>query len=111
MQLLMHKLMADRPVAVRFNSYEEAKIFYAEMKSNYPDRVGSWHKVIYTAIDEKGGGVCYCPYFNEKYGGMTHGSVATYHKLGIRVIEFCELLYDDSTEISESDLPFEFLLN
>lgn len=111
MQLLMHKLMADRPIAVRFNSYEEAKIFYEEMKSNYSDRVCGWHKVIYTDSEEKEGGVCYCPYFNEKHGGMTHGSVATYHRYGIRVIEFCELLYDDSTEIAESVLPFEFLLN
>lgn len=111
MQLLMHKMMADKPIAVHFSSYEEAKIFYEEMKSNHPNRVGGWHKVIYTASDEKKGGVCYCPYFNDKHGSMTHGSIETYDRHGIRVIEFYELLYDDSTEIVESVLPFEFLLN
>lgn len=111
MQLLMNKMMADEPIAVRFRSYEEAKIFYEEMKSNYPERVEGWRKAIYTSIDENRGGVCYCPYFNDKHGSMTHGSMATYDRYGVRVIEFHELLYDDSTEIVESVLPFEFLLN
>jgi hypothetical protein len=103
--------MSDKPVAVHFNSYEEAKIFYEEMKANYPDRVGGWDKVIYTAGDERSSGVCYCPYFSHKDGSMTYGSREAYDMRGIRVIEFYELLYDDSTEIVESVLPFEFLLN
>lgn len=111
MQLLMHKLIADEPIAVRFDSYEDAKIFYEEMKANYPGRVGSWSRAIYSVRDEERGGVCYCPYFNEKGETMTYGSVGTYRRHGIKIIEFSELLYDDSAEIEESVLPVEFLMN
>lgn len=112
MQVCFDKLISDRPVAVHFNSKEEAEAFFFEMKSQYPSRVSKWSYAKYPYYDYMGGGgVCYCPYFNQDNRTMTHGSRATYDRHGIRVIEFYELLYDDSTEIAESVLPFEFLLN
>mgnify|MGYP003319155845 CR=1 FL=1 len=110
MRLLMHKLMADEPVAVHFNSFEEAKIFYEEMKRNYPEKVRGWSHVIYAKRDEERGGVCYCPYFNSEYGSMTHASRYTYEEYGTRIVEFYELLSDES-EIAESEIPVVFLLN
>ena len=112
MQLLMNKMMADEPIAVRFSSYAEAKIFYEVMENNFPERVGTWSRAIYSERDERNhGGVCYCPYFNEKGGTMTQGNVGTYRRRVIKIIEFSDLLYDDSVEIEESVLPVEFLMN
>lgn len=107
----MNKLMSDKPVAVRFSSYEEAKIFYEEMKSNYPFYVRNWHFASYSKYDEDRGGVCYCPYFNEHDGSMTHGSKQTYIDHGIRIVEFSDLLFDDEAEIDESALTVDFLIN
>ena len=111
MQLFMNKLMSDKPVAVRFSSYEEAKIFYEEMKSNYPHYVRIWREVIYSKYNETKGGMCYCPYFNTPEGSMTHGSKQTYIDHGIRIVEFSDLLFDDEAEIAESALTVDFLIN
>lgn len=112
MQLYMNKLMSDRPIAVQFKSKAEAKIFFDEMKEHYPRYVRGWFNFIYPYSEEKLGCVCYCPYFNEKDGSMTHGTKDVYIDHGIRVIEFDELLYDeDEVDITESEVSLNFLLD
>lgn len=112
MKIYMHKLMSDRPIAVHFKSKAEAKIFFDEMKEHYPIHVRCWFNFIYPYSEERDGGVCYCPHFNEKDGSMTHGRKSTYINLGIKVIEFDELLYDeDEVDITESEVSLDFLLD
>lgn len=111
MQLYMNKLMGNRPIAVRFGSRAEAELFFSEMKRNYPFYVRNWSCATYQRSDEDRGGVCYCPYFNEHDGSMTHGSKQTYINRCIRVIEFSDLLFDDEEEIAESALSVDFLMN
>lgn len=112
MKIYMQKLMSDRPIAVHFSSKTEARIFFDEMKERYPRYVRHWFNFIYPYSEEKRGGVCYCPYFNEKDGCMTHGIKETYIALGIKVIEFDELLYDeDEVDITESEVSLDFLLD
>lgn len=110
MKLLMHKLMSDKPIAVHFNSIDEANLFFREMKLNYPEKVLGWSEVIYVEHYARNGGVCYCPYFNDRFAGMTHGNRGIYERYGTQVIDFQELLYDNEEEIAESDLSLDFLL-
>lgn len=113
MQVCFDKLMSDRPVAVHFNSKEEAEAFFFEMKSQYPSRVSKWPYARYPYHDYMDeGGVCYCPYFNQENKTMTHGSRDTYKILrGYHVVEFKDLLCDSVIEIDEADIPVEFLFS
>lgn len=108
----MDKLISERPIAVHFQTKNEAELFFNEMKKQYPEYVRGWSRVIYNYEEYRSdGGVCYCPYFNEKYGGMTHGSRRVYEDKGYAVLEFTELLWcEDDKEICDSGLPLEFLL-
>lgn len=111
MQVCFDKLMLDRPVAVHFDSVEEAEAFLTEMKSHHPERVSTWtlgmcQRYVYNGS----GGTCYCPYFNRKDGTMTHGSRYVYETMrGYQIVEFKDLLYDNEIEINETDLTVEFL--
>lgn len=111
MQVCFDKLMLDRPVAVHFDSAEEAEAFLIEMKSRYPERVREWSvgsPHLYAHYNM--GGTCFCPYLNRKNGFMTHGSRYTFEILrGYQVVEFKDLLYDSEIEVNEVDLPVEFL--
>jgi hypothetical protein len=110
MQIYFEKLMGVRPIAVRFANIKQADIFYQAMKSEFPERVKGWWKPAYPVRYEKEGGVCYCPYFNEEYGFMTHGSKLMFtENRRYEVIEFEELLYYSEVEIDDADLPLEFL--
>ena len=111
MQVYFEKLMSSRPVAVHFKTHEEAEMFFRAMKKEYPDRVIHWPNATYPKRYEQRGGVCYCPYLNEKFGSMTHAHRHLFeHDRGYEIVEFADLLYDSETEIDEADLPVEFLL-
>lgn len=108
----MDKLISDRPIAVHFHTKNEAELFLNEMKKQFPGRVASWTSATWR-YDEyyREGGVCYCPYFNDRYGSMTHASRWVYEDKGYSVIEFTDLLWcEDDKEICDSGLPLEFLL-
>lgn len=47
MQLDLSKLIADKPIAVHFSSFEQASMFFYEMKKQYPKVVSAWSKPIY----------------------------------------------------------------
>lgn len=112
MQINFDILMSDSPIAVHFNSEDEAETFLLEMKSHYPERVENWHSVRYPMRDYLHfGGVCYCPYFNSKNGRMRHGSRHTYETdRGYQVVEFADLIAEE-TDICEADIHIEFLFS
>lgn len=115
MELDLSKLVADVPIAVHFSSKDQAEIFYSEIKRQYPSVVRAWSHPIYDSVQEKDGGVCYCPYFNHLEAGfasMTHGSKYTYEvRRGYKVIEFEELIFNlPELETNPIDLQIEFLL-
>ena len=47
MQICFDKLILNQPVAVHFNSEDEAKAFFDEMKSQYPERLRNWSYATY----------------------------------------------------------------
>lgn len=114
MQLDLSKLIADKPIAVHFSSFEQASAFFDEMKRQYPDVVGSWPKPFYEEHYARDGGVCYCPYFNrldDGYARMTHSSRTIYERdRGYKILEFEDLLCNiPELETEEVDLPLSYL--
>lgn len=115
MQLDLSKLIADKPIAVHFTSFEQASAFFDEMKKQYPSVVEGWIRPSYEERYIREGGVCYCPYFNRLDDGlarMTHGSRTIYERdRGYKVLEFEDLQYQPpELETCPVDLQIEFLL-
>lgn len=111
MQIHLSKLISDRPIAVHFNSEDDAKLFLEEMREHYPRYVRQWHRVIYPDYRYTAeGGVCYCPHLNCASGSMTHASRRYYETdRGYEVVEFEDLLFVDA-DINEAGMPIELLL-
>lgn len=81
-------IMYGEKTAVHFTSKEQATIFYEEMKTKFPEKMRSWHKVFWVDYDS----VCYYPRFHQCDYIMTYGSLSTYNDMGVRIIEFEDLL-------------------
>lgn len=90
--------------AVHCSTREQALHFIREVRRQYPDHAWS-HE--HTRFSEKNG-VAYSPYLNIANTRMTYSFVDHYIDMGFVVLEFEDLLPNE-TEINESDNPIELL--
>lgn len=81
-------IMYGKSMAVHFTSKEQATIFYEEMKTKFPEKTRSWYGAFWVDYNS----VCYYPRFHQGDHNMTHGSLSTYVDMGVKIIEFEDLL-------------------
>lgn len=105
----MTTLFCDEPVAVHFQCEAEAREFFTIMKDCYPTYVRRWNTATYKSDYLEYGGVCYCPYFNEVDGSMTHASRWDYEEFGYPVVEYSDLIVSALDEnIGDDAMKFLF---
>ena len=106
-------LLKNKATAVHCVTEDEAKLFMAYLKANYPNQCARWD-ADETHFDECGNGIGYTFYWNDGHrwrkDQLMFGSIESIRSENYTVVDLCELM-EEEKELAESDQSLDFLLN
>lgn len=109
-KLDLSPLLGEGLYAVFCKNEYEAKCLLAAMKQQYPDKCKNWTLSNVAWYDTSGDGQLYFPDINNAEGEDFSWNGVDYDEIDKYTVVNCESLFDDGSDISESEMSIDFLV-
>lgn len=112
MRIDLDRIPRDEPCAVHIPTIEHGQAFLDEMRIRYPVAVCTWDKPYFVEYRARAGGNYYYPRLHKEHPHMTHGDQRTYIDMGVKLLQFEDVLVQEIELITNiGDVPIESLFN